>query len=153
MQSTPRGQLIITVAKTLQDIIQRPEWADYVKTGTHKQQPPIKEDWWYLRAAGILNTVYSRGPIGVSKLRTKYGGLKERGVKPSIFAKGSGSVARHLLQQLEQAGLIKQAERGVHKGRVITPKGASLLYQAAKQAGVRQPAPRKPARKRAKKKA
>ena len=45
--------------------------------------------------------IYRHGPIGVSKLRTKYGGKKNRGHKPEHFYKGSGSVARKVLQQFE----------------------------------------------------
>ena len=114
-------------------MIQKPEWADYVKTGVHKERPPSRDDWWYVRAAAVLRTVKLQGPIGVSKLRTKYGGLKNRGVKPEHFFKGSGSVLRHVLQQLEHAELVKQTEKGVHKGRMTTPKGDALLFAAAKR--------------------
>lgn len=133
MYNVSQQQLIEEVAKDLQGTIQKPEWADYVKTGVHKERPPVRDDWWYVRAAAILRTIYARGPIGVSKLRTKYGGSKNRGVAPDKFFKGSGSVVRHILQQLENAELLKQAEKGAHKGRVVTPKGASLLHKAAKK--------------------
>ena len=55
-----------------------PEWAVYVKTGTHNMRPPAEENWWYVRSAAILRSIYKLGPIGVSKLRTKYGGRKNR---------------------------------------------------------------------------
>lgn len=125
--------LIEEVGKDLKKVIQKPEWADYVKTGVHKERPPTQEDWWYLRAAAVLRSVAKLGPVGVSKLRTKYGGKKNRGVRPGKAMKGSGSVIRHVLQQLEQAELVKQEARGVHKGRVLTPKGVSLLHSAAKR--------------------
>jgi len=125
--------LIEEVSKDLKKIIQKPEWADYVKTGSHKQRPPVQDDWWYLRAASVLRSVEKLGPIGVSKLRTKYGGKKNRGVRPGKATKGSGSIIRHVLQQLEQAELVKQEAKGVHKGRILTPKGASLLHSAAKK--------------------
>lgn len=133
MHTVTQQQLIQEVAQDLKEHIHKPDWADYVKTGVHKERPPVDENWWYIRAAAVLRTVYLKGPIGVSKLRTKYGGLKNRGVKPSIFKKGSGSVLRHVLQQLEQAGFVKQAEREAHKGRIITPTGASLIFKAAKR--------------------
>ncbi len=133
MYDVPQRELIEEVANQLKDIIQKPEWADYVKTGAHKERPPVRDDWWFVRAAAILRTVHLRGPIGVSKLRTKFGGRKNRGMRPEKFMKGSGSIIRHALQQLEQAGLVKQAEKGVHKGRVTTPKGDSLLFSAAKK--------------------
>ncbi|MGM5483132.1 MAG: 30S ribosomal protein S19e [Nanobdellota archaeon] len=108
-----------------------PQWADFVKTGTNKDRPPIQDDWWYRRAASILLKVQQFGPVGVSKLRVKYGSKKRRGYKPSEFRKSSGNILRKILQQLETAGLVKQDEKGSHKGRVITGQGVSLLNKAA----------------------
>jgi small subunit ribosomal protein S19e len=65
--------------------------------------------------------------IGVQKLRIKYGGNKNRGHKPSRFYKSSGKIIRLILQQLEKAEFIKKTDAGVHKGRVIAPKGKSFL--------------------------
>jgi small subunit ribosomal protein S19e len=45
-------------------------------------------------------------------------------------ARGSGSVIRAALQQLESAGFVKS----VKKGRVIAPKGQSLLDNIAHEA-------------------
>jgi small subunit ribosomal protein S19e len=88
-------------------------------------------DWWHVRAAAVLRSVGRLGPVGVSKLRGKYGGKKNRGHKPNQFQKGSGNIIRKVLQQLEAAKLIKQTKVGVHKGRVLTPEGHSLLDKAA----------------------
>ncbi|MBS3149317.1 30S ribosomal protein S19e [Candidatus Woesearchaeota archaeon] len=107
--------------------IKAPEWAKFVKTSTNRARPPVEEDWWYIRAASILKKAERLGPIGVNKLRMKYGGKKRRGHKPARFAKASGNLLRKLLQQLEKAGLLKQQAKGTHKGRMITPKGKSLL--------------------------
>ncbi len=122
--------LIERLKEKLKDIpeIQPPEWAKYVKTGSHRERPPQQEDWWYVRAASVLRAVYLRGPVGVEKLRTKYGGRKDRGVKPEHFRKASGHVIRKIMQQLEEAGLVEKVER---KGRKITPKGQSLLDKLA----------------------
>ena len=113
--------------------IKPPEWAAFAKTGMHKQRPPANDGWWYLRAASVLRTVYRLGPVGVSKLRTKYGGKKNRGVKKEHFFKGSGNILRKILQQLEKAGFVKFTEKGIHKGRIITPKGKSFLDKIASQ--------------------
>ena len=94
-----------------------PEWAYLVKTGNHKERPPTDKDWWYMRLAAILRTVAVRGPIGVSKLRGKYGGRKNRGVKPDKTVKGSGSIARKVLQQLQVANLVKLEKNSVQIGR------------------------------------
>ena len=126
------------IEKTAQELkkmpeIKAPEWAPFVKTGMHKQRPPADKEWLFLRVASVLRTVYRLGPIGVEKLRQKYGGKKNRGHKKEHFFKGSGNILRKSLQQLEKAGLIKFVEKGVHKGRVVTPKGKSFLDKIATQ--------------------
>ena len=135
MYDVEAQELISRAAEELKKIpeIKPPEWAPFVKTGMHKERPPVNHDWWYLRAASVLRTVYRLGPVGVSKLRIKYGGKKNRGVKKEHFFRGSGNILRKSLQQLEKAGLIKFVEKGVHKGRVMTPKGKSFLDKIATQ--------------------
>lgn len=130
--NVPQNELIEKTAEELKKLIHMPSWGPFVKTGVHKQRPPVNVDWWYVRAAAVLRKIYLLGPIGVSKLRTKYGGKKNRGVKPERTFKGSGNIIRKVLQQLEEAKLIKQTVVGKHKGRVITPKGVSLLFSVAK---------------------
>lgn len=127
--------LIMQVAKELESIeqIKAPEWAAFVKTGVHKERPPMQANWWEIRCAALLRKIAIRGPIGTNKLRTLYGGRKNRGHKPDAQRKASGSVIRNALQQLEAAGLVKQADKDGRKGRVLTPKGESLLDKATLQ--------------------
>ena len=129
VEDAPTQELIERVAEKLKkiDAIKPPEWAKFVKTGVHKERPPVRADWWYLRASAILRSIYKLGPIGVSKLRVKYGGIKNRGFASEHFYRGSGSIIRKSLQQLEKAGLIKQETKGVHKGKVLTKEGFELL--------------------------
>lgn len=126
-------ELIEQAAEELKKIaeIKPPMWASYVKTGRHKQRPPAKQGWWYLRAASVLRKIYRLGPIGVSKLRSHYGGNPSRGVSPEHSYKGSGNIIRKVLQQLEQAGFLKKDAKKFHKGRVVTPKGKSFLDKIA----------------------
>lgn len=128
------GVLIGKAAGELKKSLKAPDWSKYVKTGAHKERPPEDRDWWYQRAAAILRSVYILGPVGTSKLRTKYGGKKNRGFKPEKFYRGSGKIIRMILQQLEQEQLIVQQQKGVHKGRVITPKGKKFLDGLVKNA-------------------
>ena len=111
--------------------IKAPPWAMLVKTGMHKERPPVRNDWWYARAASILKKIYALGPIGVSKLRTKYGGKKNRGYKPERFYRGSGSIVRKIIQQLEKEGFVKTDLKSQHKGRLITAKGKKFLDDVA----------------------
>lgn len=112
------------------DALEPPEWAPYVKTGMHKERVPDDEDWWYVRSAAVLRTVYIDGPIGIERLRTKYGGKRDRGNAPPRFAKGSGNILRKVCQQLEAAKLVEKVER---EGRRISPKGKSLLDKCAEE--------------------
>jgi len=125
--------LVLKTAEKLKDIkeIQPPEWATFAKTGHGRDRPPVQEDWWFIRGASILRKIMIKGPVGVSKLRIAYGNRKNMGMAPEHFVVASGNIIRKLLQQLEKAGLAKQTEKGVHKGRVLTPKGVSFLDKTA----------------------
>lgn len=116
-----------------QKLVQPAEWSKFVKTGHHKERLPDDEDWWYERSAALLRSIAKLGPVGTQKLRTKYGGKKNRGHKPEHFYKAGGSIIRKILQQLEKAELVKKTAKGIHKGRVLTPKGISLLDKIAVQ--------------------
>ena len=120
----PADLLIEKVAEEFKenDKINSPAWSNFVKTGVHKERKPENIDWWYVRCASILRRVYIDGPVGVRSLRTFYGGKKDRGVNPEKFRKGSGSIVRVALHQLEDAGYVEK----VDAGRIITPQGRSL---------------------------
>ena len=129
----PNDELIAKIKeelKTRKDIM-APAWADFVKTGAHKERPPVEKDWWYTRVASVFIIVGKLGPVGVGKLRIKYGGKRRRGHKPPRFYKGSGNIIRKCLQQLEAAGLLQKKDTGVHKGRILSKEGTSLLNKIA----------------------
>jgi len=107
-----------------------PKWALFVKTGAHKERPPEQKDWWHMRAASILRRLYIDGPVGISRLRTFYGGRQHRGQAPEHFRKAGGKIIRVVLQQLEKAGLVSKIEK---KGRKLTPKGVKLIENLAQQ--------------------
>jgi len=130
----PKGELIERAAKELQKVtaFQPPAWSKFVKTGMSKERQPVRDDWWFVRAAAILRRLSDAdGPIGVQKLRTLYGGRKNRGHAPERFYPGSGNIIRKILQQLDKAGFAKKIEKGEHKGRAITPAGFSFLGKIA----------------------
>ena len=128
----PSEKLIANVAQKLKDsgAVNPPEWAEFAKTGVHTEKAPIQADWWYTRAASVLRKVYVKGPIGTSKLAAEYGGFNDRGSKPNSAVKGSRSIIRRSLMQLESAGLVAKNK---NNGRVVTPKGQALLDNAAKE--------------------
>lgn len=126
----PAPKLIEEAAKRLQEVkeIQPPEWAEFAKTGVHTEKPPVQADWWHTRVAAVLRKVYTDGPVGTETLRAHFGGFRDRGNRPNKAAKGSGSIAREALQQLEAAGLVQTVQA---QGRVVTAAGRKLMDNAA----------------------
>ena len=115
--------------KKLEELKPSP-WSHFVKTGAHKERPPEQLDWWYGRAASLLRRIYLNSPVGISRLRTYYGGRQKRGQAPEHFRKAGGKIIRTILQQLERAGLLRRVERG---GRKLTSKGVEILERLAMQ--------------------
>ncbi len=130
-----KSDIIDRLSKELKKLneLKAPAWAQFAKTGAHTERPPTNPDWWFVRAASILVKLTELGPVGVSKLRVKYGGKKNRGMAPEKFKKSGGKIIRLQLQQLEKAGFAKQATKGLHKGRIITPKGTSFVEKISYQ--------------------
>ena len=129
----PPARFIEELARYLKENVEEvrpPEWALYVKTGSHKERVPQDPDWWYKRCASLLRKLYIHGPVGIERLRTAYGGRKDLGLKREHFRKAGGKIIRVALQQLEAAGLVVKVDR---KGRALSPKGRSLLDKLANE--------------------
>ncbi|XP_071915631.1 small ribosomal subunit protein eS19x-like [Coffea arabica] len=105
-----------------------PQWVDIVKTGTLKELAPYDPDWYYIRAASMARKIYLRQGLGVGAFRRIYGGSKRNGSRPPHFGKSSGSVARHILQQLQKMNIVDMDPKG---GRRITSSGQRDLDQVA----------------------
>lgn len=120
------------VAKTAEDLkinikLKTPGWAEFVKTGTHREREPDNPDWWWIRAASVLRKVYLNSPVGVQRLRTAYGDRKHRGVKPEEFRRAGGKIIRTILKEFDNLGLTEKSGNG----RIITKKGQSYLDKIA----------------------
>src|SRR3989344_3630233 len=113
-----------SLAEALKKIpeFKQPEWSLLVKSSPHKERPVVEEDFWHKRAASILRQVYIKNVVGVQRLRTRYGGRKNRGVRPDAFVRSGGKIIRVILQQAEAAGLLEKF-KGRHSGRKLTDKG------------------------------
>jgi len=110
--------------------IEPPSWTQYVKTGSHAERLPQDKDWWYVRCASLLRRVYIHGPIGLSDLKSMYGGRKKLGYSLAHHRDAGGSIIRKALQQLESAGYIAKVDG---KGRVLTQEGMKKLDSLGKQ--------------------
>jgi small subunit ribosomal protein S19e len=135
----PADLLIRKVAEALKarQEIKPPAWAAFAKTGVHKEMPPEDPDWWFMRTAAVLRRVYVDGPLGVERMRSFYGGAKNRGSRPNAFRKGSGSILRKALQQLEACKFVLHDKTG----RRISPEGQAFLDAMAKDTLANPPAP------------
>jgi small subunit ribosomal protein S19e len=124
------GKFINKLKEELKNIkeISPPQWANFVKSGVHKDRPPEQPDFWYIRSASVLRRIYLDGPVGTERLRSYFGGRKNLGHQPAHFRKASGAIIRKITHQLEAAGYIEKCK----KGRKISNKGLKFLDTVAK---------------------
>jgi small subunit ribosomal protein S19e len=125
----PSDDLIAILAEQLKKDkkFEPPSWAAFVKTGAHVEKIPQNRDWWYTRCASLLRKVYIHGPIGISDLKSKYGGRKQIGYNLSHHKDAGGAVIRKALHQLEAAGYIVKK----NKGRLISDEGMKRIDRLA----------------------
>ena len=107
--------------------INPPAWASYVKTGTHTEKIPQNRDWWYTRCASLVRKVYLHGPIGISDLKSYYGGRKRIGYNLDHHKDAGGAIIRNALQQLEASGYVEKKS----KGRSISSEGMKRVDRLA----------------------
>lgn len=125
----PAAYLIEETAGKLTKELNEPEFVGYVKTGMHRERAPHRKDWFFVRSASILYRAYKNGVIGTERLRSYYGGKRNRGLKTEHQYKSSGKIIRTAVQELEKAGYLEKAQP---KGRKITGKGVKLLTEMSK---------------------
>jgi SSU ribosomal protein S19E len=111
------------LAEALKGKIVQPEFVNFVKSGPGKERMPADENFWYVRSASILRQVYVNGPVGTSRLRTRYGNRVSHTRSRKHHKRAGGNAIRKALQALEKAGYLKNTPAG----RVITPEGKSLI--------------------------
>jgi small subunit ribosomal protein S19e len=128
----PAQKLLPRLAEELKKIetIKAPEWAAFAKTGRHREKSPVNEDWWAVRSAAVLRKIYIEGPIGSTRIAEAFGGKADRGSKPNKAVRGSRSIARRTIQQLEKSQLVQKDKDG---GRVVTGKGRKLVDNVSTQ--------------------
>lgn len=138
----PANLLIERLATKLSSIeaIKQPDWARFVKTGTHREKAPMRDDWWQLRVAAVLRKIYIKGPIGAERISAEYGGKTDRGSAPYHAVRGSRQIARTVIKQLEASKLVR-TERG--RGRSCTSTGQSLIdntsHEILKELAIKNP--------------
>ncbi len=108
-----------------------PDWVDYVKTAPGREMPPLDPDWYYVRAASLARRVYLNHGLGVGALAHWYGKTTAHDNTPQRHHKASRKVIRHILENLENAGIVEKVEKG---GRGITAEGRKDLDTIARSA-------------------
>jgi small subunit ribosomal protein S19e len=126
----PSGKLITALAEQMKGVqgVEEPDWARWVKTGSHAERPPNDAQWWFTRAASLMRKLYLHGPVGLSDLTRAYGGSKALHYNPKHHRDAGGSSIRKILKQLEQAELVAKTP----KGRVLSPKGRGMIDKVCK---------------------
>ncbi|MBI5697117.1 MAG: 30S ribosomal protein S19e [Thaumarchaeota archaeon] len=125
----PADILISRLADALKsENIGKPDWASYVKTGSHAVRPPQDREWWYKRCASVFRKIYLHGPIGVNDLRIDYGGSKAVGYAFSHHRDSGGAIIRNAIHELEKLGYVEKVQG---KGRVVTHQGMKKLDRLA----------------------
>ncbi|MFB6104691.1 MAG: 30S ribosomal protein S19e [Halobacteriaceae archaeon] len=130
----PTDALLTALAEELagRDAIDPPEWAAYAKTGAGREMPPEQDDFWERRCASLLRKLAIDGPVGIERLSTEYGDVKQGSTRYRTASEhrtdGAESFIRVPIQQLEAEGLVDTAGE---EGRVVTPDGQSLLDTVA----------------------
>ena len=130
VHDVPSGRLLSALAEQVKALpgMEAPDWARYVKTGSHTERPPQNSDWWFTRAASLLRKLYLHGPLGLGDLESSYGGSKAVAYSPKHHRDAGGSSIRVILKQLEQQELVTKTP----KGRVLTSKGTAMLDRLSK---------------------
>jgi len=125
----PADDLILELKDYLKKsgIIEPRSYFYYAKTGSHAERPPSDADWFYYRAASILRKLYLYGPLSISDLTKIYGGRKAVGYSLAHSRRSGSSHIRHIIKDLEKAGLVTRTSRG----RMLTEKGKSTLDKIA----------------------
>jgi small subunit ribosomal protein S19e len=122
----PADKLIPKLAEELKKLetIVPPDWAAFVKTGRHREKSPADNNWWHVRSAAVLRKIYIEGPVGTTRLAAMFGGKADRGSKPNRAVRGSRSISRITVQQLERSQLVQKQKDG---GRVVTAKARKMI--------------------------
>ena len=69
-------------------IVERPEWARFVKPGVSRERVPQNDEWWYIKSASILRKVYIKGPIGAERMSICTEAGTNRGSRTDEFFQG-----------------------------------------------------------------
>jgi len=104
--------------------IPAPDWASFVKTGTHADKPPQNSGWWHVRCASILRKIYLHGPISVNELRSIYGSGRPVGYGAAHHKDAGGAIIRNAFHGLVKLCLVTKIEK---KGRMLTKQGTKKL--------------------------
>ena len=128
VHDVPADKLIKALAEHLKRVpeLEPPQWAPFVKTGSHAERPPQQADWWYTRAASLLRKVYIQGPVGIQKLESAYGGSKALAYFPKHHRDSGGSIIRNILKGMEAGGARDEAGE---QGQGPDPEGSRAAGQ------------------------
>ena len=82
--------------------------------------------------------MYIRGKVGISALRSHYGGNQRHGTCPNHIRKSAGKVIRYCIKQMEDAQLVGKLQIETDNGsqvigKSLTKKGITDMDRIASQ--------------------
>jgi small subunit ribosomal protein S19e len=123
------ADLVKVASQRLKEKMKKPDYVNFVKSGPSKERVPQDPDFYFVRSASILRQIYLNGPVGVSRLRTRYGSKKEHVVHRHHHKQAGGSIIRDAMIELERLKLVQNTK----EGRIITAQGKSFLDKIANE--------------------
>jgi len=125
------GSMLIRKAseKLKSEGVVAPGYVTFVKSGPSRERVPSDPDFYFVRCASLLRQVYLNGPIGISRMRTKYGTRKLHTIHRHHHKRAGGSVIKDAFDSLEKLKLVKTTP----KGRIITSTGKSFLDKVSNE--------------------
>lgn len=121
VKDLPAAEFVGAFAQYLKknNLIERPKWADYVKTSTGtfwiyiaNELAPLDEDWIYTKVAALARKVYLRPRTGVKLLSHIYGKKYRVASRHPRHEHASTKIIRWSLQQLEKNKIIRKDKKG-----------------------------------------
>ena len=122
VQPAPLLRAIADTLKKNQQIA-LPKDVDLIKTGSSRENAPSDRDWFYMRMAAIIRQAMCKGRVSLKGLAYRFGARKNRGVRPSKFARASTFVIGSAIEQLEKIGWINFK----NSGSILTDSAREVL--------------------------
>ncbi|ORD97010.1 RS19 [Hepatospora eriocheir] len=103
--------------------IELPKNIQFLKSGHGKQYVPDDKDAFFVRMASIVRQAICKKRVSLTGLAYRYGNRKNRGVRPTKFAKASTFLLEAAIKNLEKIGWFDFKQ----KETILTEKAKKII--------------------------